>query len=132
MEKYVSYIRVSTKKQGTSGLGLDAQKRIIDYFTKDGEIVGEYEEVYSGTKLDKCVELRKAINKAKELGAKLILAKSDRFRNVKDALTIMEELGEGNLICCDIPTADEFTFTLFFAIARREALITSLGANTLI
>ena len=69
MEKYVSYTRVSTKKQGESGLGLDAQKRIIDYFTKDGEIVGEYEEVYSGTKLDKCVELRKAINKEKELGA---------------------------------------------------------------
>lgn len=126
MQKYVSYTRVSTKAQGKSGLGLDAQKRIIDYFTKDGEIVGEYTEVYSGTKLDKCVELRNAINKTKQLGAKLILAKSDRFRNVKDALTIMEELGEGNLICCDIPNADEFTFTLFFAIARREALITSI------
>ena len=125
MEKYVSYIRVSTKKQGVSGLGLESQERIINYFTQ-GDIVAKYKEVYSGTKLDKCVELRKAINKAKELGAKLILAKSDRFRNVKDALTIMEELGEGNLICCDIPTADEFTFTLFFAIARREALITSL------
>lgn len=126
MEKYISYTRVSTKKQGVSGLGLDAQKRIIDYFTKDGEIVGEYEEVYSGTKLDKCVELRKAINKAKELGAKLILAKSDRFRCVDDALSVMAELGEGNLICCDIPNADRFTFILFFAIAEREALITSL------
>lgn len=125
MEKYVSYIRVSTKKQGTSGLGLESQERIINYFTQ-GDIVAKYKEVYSGTKLDKCVELRKAINKAKELGAKLILAKSDRFRSVDDALSVMAELGEGNLICCDIPNADRFTFILFFAIAEREALITSL------
>ncbi len=125
MEKYISYTRVSTKKQGASGLGLESQERIIDYFTQ-GEIVAKYEEVYSGTKLDKCVELRKAINKAKELGAKLILAKSDRFRCVDDALSVMAELGEGNLICCDIPNADRFTFILFFAIAEREALITSL------
>ena len=125
MEKYISYTRVSTKKQGVSGLGLESQERIIDYFTQ-GEIVAKYEEVYSGTKLDKCVELRKAINKAKELGAKLILAKSDRFRCVDDALSVMAELGEGNLICCDIPNADRFTFILFFAIAEREALITSL------
>ena len=125
MEKYISYTRVSTKKQGVSGLGLESQERIIDYFTQ-GEIVAKYEEVYSGTKLDKCVELRKAINKAKELGAKLILAKSDRFRCVDDALSVMSELGEGNLICCDIPNADRFTFILFFAIAEREALITSL------
>ena len=125
MEKYISYTRVSTKKQGVSGLGLESQERIIDYFTQ-GEIVDRYTEVYSGTKLDKCVELRKAINKAKELGAKLILAKSDRFRCVDDALSVMAELGEGNLICCDIPNADRFTFILFFAIAEREALITSL------
>ena len=125
MEKYISYTRVSTKKQGVSGLGLESQERIIDYFTQ-GEIVDRYTEVYSGTNLNKCVELRKAINKAKELGAKLILAKSDRFRCVDDALSVMAELGEGNLICCDIPNADRFTFILFFAIAEREALITSL------
>lgn len=125
MEKYISYTRVSTKKQGASGLGLESQERIIDYFTQ-GEIVARYSEAYSGTNLNKCVELRKAINKAKELGAKLILAKSDRFRCVDDALSVMAELGEGNLICCDIPNADRFTFILFFAIAEREALITSL------
>ena len=42
--------------------------------------------------------LREAVNKAKELGAKLILAKSDRFRDLSEALNIMKELGEGNLI----------------------------------
>lgn len=127
--KYVSYIRASTKKQGESGLGLDAQKRIIDYFTKDGEIVGEYREIYSGKDLTKCVFLREAVNKAKELGAKLILAKSDRFRDLSEALNIMKELGEGNLICCDIPNADEFTYVLFFAIAERERKIISLRTS---
>lgn len=124
--KYVKYLRVSTKKQGSSGLGLSAQSDVIDYFTRDGEVVATFSEVYTGTDLKGCVELRKAIEKCKEEGAKLIIYKSDRFRNVDDALSVMSELGEGNLICCDIPTADRFTFILFFAIAEREALLISL------
>jgi len=124
--KYVKYLRVSTKKQGSSGLGLSAQSDVIDYFTRDGEVVATFSEVYTGTDLKGCVELRKAIETCKKESAKLIIYKSDRFRNVDDALSVMAELGEGNLICCDIPTADRFTFILFFAIAEREALLISL------
>ena len=125
-DKFVKYLRVSTTKQGMSGLGLSAQSSLIDYFIRDGEIVSTFSEVYTGTDLKKCVELQKAIKLCKETGAKLILYKSDRFRNVDDALEVMAELGEGNLICCDIPNADRFTFILFFAIAEREALLISL------
>lgn len=124
--KYVKYLRVSTKKQGSSGLGLAAQSDIIDYFTRDGEVIAAFSEVYTGTDLRNCIELRKAIDLCKKEGAKLILYKSDRFRNVDDALSVMAELGEGNLVCCDIPNADRFTFILFFAIAEREAILISL------
>ena len=127
--KYVKYLRVSTKKQGSSGLGLGAQSDIIDYFARDGEIVATFSEVYTGTDLKGCAELRKAIAVCKSEKAKLIIYKSDRFRNVDDALSVMAELGEGNLICCDIPSADRFTFILFFAIAEREALLISLRTN---
>ena len=126
MNKYVKYLRVSTKRQGQTGLGLDAQSEIIDYFTRDGIVVGEYREVYTGTNLRGCVELQKAIDFAIKNDAKLIIYKSDRFRNLSEALDVMARLGEGNLICCDIPNADRFTFILFFAIAEREALLTSI------
>lgn len=124
--KYVKYLRVSTKGQARSGLGLAAQSDVVDYFVRDGEILATFTEAYTGTDLERCAELQKAIKLCKETGAKLILYKSDRFRCVDDALTIMAELGEGNLICCDIPNADRFTFILFFAIAEREALLISL------
>lgn len=129
MCKYVTYKRVSTEKQGRSGLGLGAQQDLIDYFVKaeeGSEVVGEYVEVYTGTDLKACSELRKAIDHAKREGAKLIMAKSDRFRNLHDALEILDELGEGNLICCDIPNSTRFMFQLFWAIAEREALLISI------
>lgn len=128
MNNFVSWRRVSTQKQGRSGLGLEAQKEIIDYFVeKDkGKILADYVEVYTGTELSKCKELSKAIQFAKEHDAKLIIAKTDRFRNTLEALQIYEELGDGKIIFCDLPSTDKFTLTLFFALAEREALITSI------
>ena len=128
MNNFVSWRRVSTQKQGRSGLGLEAQKEIIEYFVeKDkGKILADYVEVYTGTELSKCAELRKAIQFAKEHDAKLIIAKTDRFRNTLEALQIYEELGDGKIIFCDLPSTDKFTLTLFFALSERETLITSI------
>lgn len=128
MNNFVSWRRVSTQKQGRSGLGLEAQKEIIDYFVeKDkGKLLADYVEVYTGTELSKCTELKKAIQFAKEHNAKLIIAKTDRFRNTLEALQIYEEIGDGKIIFCDLPSTDKFTLTLFFALAEREALITSI------
>lgn len=128
MSNFVSWRRVSTQKQGRSGLGLEAQKEIIDYFVeKDkGILLADYVEVYTGTELSKCKELSKAIQFAKEHNAKLIIAKTDRFRNTLEALQIYEEIGDGKIIFCDLPSTDKFTLTLFFALSEREALITSI------
>lgn len=128
--KYVKYLRVSTAGQMSSGLGISAQSDIIDYFIRDGEALRTFTEAYTGTDLKGCVELRKAIKFCKENGAKLILYKSDRFRNVSEAISVLDELGEGNLICVDIPGADRFTFILFFAIAEREALLISMRTKS--
>lgn len=128
MKTFVSYRRVSTAKQGVSGLGLEAQKSIIDYFVgrEGGEIVGDFCEVHSGKDLTLCVELNKAMKQAKKLGAVLIIAKTDRFRNCQQALEVLNKMGEGNIMFCDLPATDKFTLTLFFALAERERLITSL------
>lgn len=127
-KKYISWRRVSTKKQGTSGLGLEAQKEIIRYFIErdGGEWLADYAECYTGTDLDGCIELRKAIEHAKQENAILIIAKTDRFRNTIEALQVYEKMGDGNIMFCDLPHTDKFTLTLFFALAEREALIVSI------
>lgn len=128
MKKFISWRRVSTTKQGNSGLGLAAQMDIIKYFVKaeGGELIADFCEVYTGTDLAGCVELRKAIQATKSCGATLIIAKSDRFRSTMEALQVLEEVGERNIFFCDLPHTDKFTLTLFFALAEREALITSI------
>lgn len=127
-KKYVSWRRVSTKKQGGSGLGLAAQKEIIRYFIEreGGEWVADFEECYTGTDLNGCTELKKAIALAKDNDAVLIIAKTDRFRNTIEALQVYDDMGDGNLMFCDLPHTDKFTLTLFFALAEREALIVSI------
>jgi DNA invertase Pin-like site-specific DNA recombinase len=126
--QYISYRRVSTKRQQKSGLGLEAQEAIIGYFVErdGGEIVQDYCEAYTGKELSGCKELQKAIAHAKDMGAVLIIAKTDRFRNTSEALAIYEQMGDGNITFCDLPHTDKFTLTLMFAIAEREALMISL------
>lgn len=127
-KKFISWRRVSTKKQGRSGLGLEAQAEIINYCVKleKGLLLADYCEVYTGTELSGCTELRQAMAHCKREGATLIIAKTDRFRNTVEALQIYEEMGDGNIYFCDLPRTDKFSLTLFFALAEREAMIVSI------
>lgn len=118
--RYVLYFRVSTKKQGESGLGLEAQRSYIDHFYKDKPILAEFTDVKSGKTIAKRPELQKALSLCKKERAILVVAKIDRLsRNTEQALLIHREL-DGRLESCDIPNLDKFTLTLFMAIADRE------------
>lgn len=119
---YVLWRRVSTKQQGASGLGLDAQQSIAEYFMR-GEPVKVFTDVYSGTKLAECPNLNRAMKYCKEHGYLLVIAKTDRFRNAKEALAILDEMGEGNLSFCDLPTTDRTVLTMMFAIWERQAIM---------
>lgn len=125
--KFVSWRRVSTKKQEKSGLGLEAQSSVIDYFVKaeQGELIADFVETYTGKDLRGCTELRKAMAYCKEHDAILIIAKCDRFRCTKEALEIYNEM-EPNIFFCDLPNSDKFSLTLNFALAEREALFVSI------
>ena len=93
--KYVIYYRVSTDKQGRSGLGLEAQQQQVKTYLQskpDAEVVAEYVEVDSGKKVNR-IELTKAVAEAKKKKAVLLVAKLDRVaRNVKLFLDLLDQV----------------------------------------
>ena len=130
--KFVSWRRCSTQKQGKSGLGLEAQLSIINYFVNEaqGELIADFHEVYTGKNLHGCVELQKAMECAKKNNATLVVAKTDRFRNLEQALEVYR-LMDGSIYFCDVPMAEDaatykFMLSLSWSLAEREAAITSL------
>lgn len=118
---YVLWRRVSTKQQGDSELGLRAQIAIAEYFMHS-EAEKVFTDVYTGTKLSECKNLWNAIKYCKENDYLLVIAKTDRFRNVAEALNVLDEIGEGNLVFCDLPTTDRTVLTIVFALWERQAI----------
>jgi hypothetical protein len=117
---YVLWIRVSTKKQGLSNLGLEAQVAYAKAFTgKDP--VETFKDVYSGQKLDKCKSLWDAIDYCKAHGTYLLIAKTDRFRNVEEACKVLRVCGEGNLRFCDLPTVNELILKIMWSVWEAQA-----------
>lgn len=120
MKKYIAYYRVSTKRQGTSGLGLDAQKeQIADYVRRnDGVITAEFTEIKSGTS-----RTREFIQQAVELSNKekatIIVAKLDRL--ARDAEYAHYIRNNAHDICAlDIPGMNKMIFGFFAAYAEYE------------
>ena len=123
--RYVAYYRVSTQKQGFSGLGLEAQQSAVaNYIShRGGELIEAFQEVESGRKTNR-VALRRAINLCKATKSTLIIAKLDRLsRNA----TFMFQLQDSNLdiVACDCPEMDKFTARLLAVFAEREAELIS-------
>lgn len=114
---YVAYYRVSTKAQGNSGLGLEAQRASVAGFVK-GVIIAEFTEVESGQQ-DKRQQLQLAISRAKREGAVLIIAKLDRLSRNASFIFTLRDSGV-NFQCVDIPDANTLTIGIFATLAQHE------------
>lgn len=119
--KLIAYYRVSTRKQGDSGLGLEAQKQTVINYAKSvaGEIVAEFVEVESG-KVRNRPQLQAAIAACRKEGGSLVVAKLDRLsRNV--AFTAALKDSGLDFVCCDNPNATRLTIDILAAVAADEA-----------
>lgn len=126
-ERYIAYVRVSSPKQGRSGLGLEAQKEIILHNVGNGEVLEWFKEVHTGKNLNNLPQLIAAKEKAKETNSILIVAKTDRLRNTQQALDLVDELTPSGVFFCNVGrNADKFMLTVFFAFAEKERLEISI------
>ncbi|WP_029728746.1 recombinase family protein [Sphingomonas sp. UNC305MFCol5.2] len=116
----INYYRVSTAKQGRSGLGLEAQRAAIDAFcsARGCEPLGEYIEVESGKRDDR-PELAKALHHAKVTGGTLVIAKLDRLSRNLAFLAALQDAGT-KFLAADMPEANELTIHIMAAMAQAE------------
>src|SRR4249920_1593052 len=119
--KFVSYLRVSTKRQGESGLGLEAQRKAVSDLLNGGnwQLVEEQVEVESGKHDHNRPALRKALEACKVYGATLVIAKLDRLSRNAHFLTGLHEAGV-KFVATDMPEANEMVVTIMAAVAQAE------------
>jgi DNA invertase Pin-like site-specific DNA recombinase len=115
---YVAYYRVSTKTQGISGLGIEAQKKSGEDFVRGGELIAEYTETESGKK-DSRPQLNSALEHAKSSGAVLVIAKLDRLSRNIGFIFALKDSGV-NFVACDLPEMNTLNLGIFATIAQHE------------
>jgi DNA invertase Pin-like site-specific DNA recombinase len=119
--KYISYLRVSTAKQGQSGLGLEAQRAAVASFLNGGnwQVLEEIVEIESGKSHRNRPELQRALAACKVYGAKLIISRLDRLSRDPVFLLSLRDAGI-DFVCCDNPQATRLTIGVLAMVAEQE------------
>ena len=118
--QFVSYVRVSTERQGKSGLGLEAQQAAVGTYIagRHGRLLQEYREIESGKKDDR-PQLAAALAACRKHKAVLVIAKLDRLaRRVSFISALMD--GDVDFVACDFPQANRLTLHILAAVAEHE------------
>lgn len=124
--KVVSYVRVSTGKQGRSGLGLEAQQAAIHEYARsvDAEVIEAFVEVDSGANNER-VELAKALSSARRNKATLVVAKLDRLGRDAAYLLNLVQYCRCKIVLADLPNIDKMMFGILAVVAENERDATS-------
>lgn len=122
---FVSYLRVSTARQGQSGLGIEAQRSSVAGYLNGGNWrhVGEFVEVESGRDSER-PELQKALSTCRIHGATLVVARLDRLARNAHFLLGLKEAGV-EFVCVDMPSANALTIGIMAMVAQEEARLIS-------
>ena len=123
-QKYVAYYRVSTQKQGKSGLGMDAQKATVNNYARGkGQIEKEFVEVESGRKSAR-PQLQAAVEYCQNHGCTLLIAKLDRLARSVGFIFTLRDAGI-DIACADMPELNTLTLGIFASLAQYEAELIS-------
>lgn len=122
-DRFVAYYRVSTARQGRSGLGIEAQKRAVQTHLNGAKLISEFTEVETGRRSDRPT-LAEALAACRVHRAILVIAKLDRLaRNVAFVSSLMDAGVEFQ--ACDFPQANRLTIHILAAVAEHEARMIS-------
>jgi DNA invertase Pin-like site-specific DNA recombinase len=118
--KWISYLRVSTDRQGQSGLGIEAQRNSVAEYLNGGKwsLIKEYTEIESGKRSERPM-LAKAIKACRVYGAKLVIAKLDRLSRDAHFLLGLEKAGI-DFVAADMPNANRLTVGIMAMVAEEE------------
>ncbi|NPD68708.1 recombinase family protein [Lichenicola cladoniae] len=119
--RFVAYFRVSTAKQGQSGLGLAAQSAAVQAYLNGGDwkLLGQFTDVESGKAADNRPELAKAMELAKLTGSTLVIAKLDRLSRNAAFLMNLADAGV-DFVAVDMPNANRLTVGIMALVAQQE------------
>lgn len=125
--KFVAYLRVSTRRQGESGLGLDAQRTAVRQYIQriGGSLLAEFQEIESGRRDENRPQLQEALDLCRLTGAALCVSRLDRLsRDASFLLRLAREASEEQglqFVCADMPEATELTIGMLALVAEHEA-----------
>ena len=128
--KFVSYLRVSTARQGQSGLGLEAQRASVEDFLNGGQwkVIKEFVEIESGSHNDR-PELAKAMALCRLRGATLVIAKIDRLSRDAHFLLGLQKAGV-KFVAADMPEANEMVVGIMAVVAQAERKMISVRTKS--
>ncbi len=123
-DKFVAYYRVSTDRQGESGLGLEAQRAAVARYVGDVPLLAEFQEIESGRRHTNRPKLAEALELCRKTRATLVIAKLDRLsRNVYFLSGLMES--KVDFVAVDMPEANRLVIHILAAVAEHEREMTS-------
>jgi len=120
-KRFIAYYRVSTARQGASGLGLEAQKKTVSDYLGGGAgvLAGEFLEIESGRRTDR-PQLATALQACRQHQATLVIAKLDRLARDAHFLLGLEKAGV-DFVACDMPSANRLMLGILALVAEEEA-----------